>query len=136
MTRGRDHAPAGILARLRHQSGALESGVSEIETVGEEAEPQAAAANGQWHLDPNLGLIYSQAPTNSDSLTQIYGINAAVARRLHELGIFTFRQIMEWTPSQVEEFSKLLALGSRIHQEDWMGQARKLGRPNSSPQAA
>ena len=136
LTRGRDHAPAGILARLRHQSGALEAGGSDIETVSRAGESQPLAANGQWHLDPCLGLIYSQAPASSDDLTQIYGINAAVARRLHELGIYTFRQIMEWTPTQVEEFSRLLALGNRIHQEDWTGQARKLGRSNSSPQAA
>jgi predicted flap endonuclease-1-like 5' DNA nuclease len=138
LPRGRDHAPTGILARLRQQSGALESIQHEeplsVE-IADAAEDQRSA-NGQWHLDPNLGVIYTQPPSQIDFLTQIDGISAVIARSLNELGIYSFRQIMEWDSAKIAAFSARLGLDGEIQHDDWVGQARRLCQPLSSHQAA
>lgn len=139
MTRGRDHAPTGILARLRQQTGALESVIPHGD--GEQGESSnhlqpGHPEEGQWHLDPLLGLIYSCPPRQIDFLTQIDGMSAAHARALNELGVYSFRQIMEWGPTQIAAFSERLGLAEQIQQDDWIGQARRLCQPLNNTQAA
>jgi len=38
--------------------------------------------------------------------------------------VYTFKQIIQWTPEEVEEFSRLLSFRDRIERDDWQGQAR------------
>jgi len=77
-------------------------------------------------FDPDLGLVYKIPPTEVDDLTRIKGIASVLEKRLHELGIYTWRQIASWQDSHVREFSSRLSFKDRIVREKWVEQARSL----------
>lgn len=77
-------------------------------------------------FDRDLGLIYRKSPPVVDDLTQIRGVSGALAVRLNELGVYTFRQIAAWDENQLREFSQRLAFKDRITREQWIQQARSL----------
>ena len=54
------------------------------------------------------------------------GIAQVLEKKLNAFGVYTYRQIMEWDPVAVAEFSKLLSFRDRIERDDWVGQARNL----------
>jgi predicted flap endonuclease-1-like 5' DNA nuclease len=77
-------------------------------------------------LDPALGLIFKIAPLDADDLTRIKGIATVLEKRLHDLGIYTWRQIASWEERHIREFSNRLAFKDRIVREKWVEQARQL----------
>ncbi len=77
-------------------------------------------------IDPALGLIYKQPPPDADDLTKIKGIATVLEKRLHDLGIHTYRQIASWDDRHIREFSSRLAFKDRIAREKWVEQARTL----------
>ena len=68
-----------------------------------------------------------------DNLKLIKGVGPAIEKTLNELGIFRFSQIAEMSEYDIDRVAnRLKGFRSRIHREDWMGQARELllERPN------
>jgi predicted flap endonuclease-1-like 5' DNA nuclease len=62
-----------------------------------------------------------------DNLMQIKGVGPAIAKTLHELGIFHFEQIAAMSEYDIDRVAqRLKGFRSRIYREDWMGQARAL----------
>ena len=61
-----------------------------------------------------------------DDLKKISGIGPGIEKTLHELGIYHFRQIAEFTPDNVAWIDQRLRFRGRIAREDWIGQARRL----------
>jgi predicted flap endonuclease-1-like 5' DNA nuclease len=70
------------------------------------------------------GIVYTQAPKQFDDLKRISGIAEVLEARLNDYGVYTFKQIMDWTPEAIEEFSHLLTFKDRIDRDDWISQAR------------
>lgn len=64
--------------------------------------------------------------SGADDLTRIAGVDAAVAIRLHGLGIWTFAQIAGWTADQTRWVEFYLAQPSRAGREHWREQAARL----------
>lgn len=63
----------------------------------------------------------------NDDLMQIKGVGPAIAKTLHELGIFRFSQIAEMNEYDIDRVAeRLKGFRSRIYREDWIGQARAL----------
>lgn len=81
------------------------------------------------------GLVYTEAPETQDDLKQISGIAEVLEARLNDYGVYTFRQIMDWKPEAIEEFSRLLAFRERIQRDDWIGQARCLYEQKNQKQS-
>ena len=79
---------------------------------------------GPVRMHATRGLIYTQAPKESDDLKRISGIAVVLEARLNDYGVYTFKQIMEWKPEAIEEFSHLLTFKDRIERDDWISQAR------------
>jgi NADH-quinone oxidoreductase subunit E len=61
-----------------------------------------------------------------DDLKRISGIGPGIEKTLHELGIYHFWQIAQFTPDNVAWIDQRLRFRGRIAREDWMGQARRL----------
>ncbi len=61
-----------------------------------------------------------------DDLKRIKGIGPKNEDALNELGIFTFRQIAEWTPANVDWVEDFMSFPGRIQREDWIAQAKTL----------
>ncbi len=54
----------------------------------------------------------------------IEGVGPVIERKLHEMGITTFKQIAQWSPEDVERVGEQLNFKGRIEREDWIGQAK------------
>ncbi len=77
-------------------------------------------------LDPALGVIFHQRPERWDDLTLLRGVAEILQNRLHDHGVFTFKQIALWGEDHAREFSTLFGFKERIHREKWIQQARDL----------
>ncbi len=62
-----------------------------------------------------------------DDLTQIVGIGKVFEKTLHDLGVYSFRQIANFGPSDIARVNmELKEFKGRMEQDDWVGQAREL----------
>ncbi len=77
-------------------------------------------------IDARLGLIYLRTPEFTDDLKRISGVAEVLEKKLNDLGVYTYKQVMDWDDTAVEAFSELLAFKDRIARENWVGQARRL----------
>ncbi|MGH6896714.1 MAG: hypothetical protein ACREJ5_09240, partial [Geminicoccaceae bacterium] len=84
------------------------------------AAPSAHAIAGA----PPQGLAAPEG--EPDDLKQISGIGPGIERILHELGIYHFRQIAQFTLDNVAWVNQRLRFKGRIERENWIGQARRL----------
>ena len=82
------------------------------------------AYGGRVRHDSARGIVFTEAPESRDDLKRISGIATVLETRLNEFGVYTFKQIIQWKPEEIEEFSRLLAFRDRIERDDWQGQAR------------
>lgn len=65
-------------------------------------------------------------PAAHDDLKRIRGIGPKNEDALNELGIYTFKQIAEWTPQNIDWVEDFMSFPGRIEREDWIGQAKTL----------
>lgn len=62
-----------------------------------------------------------------DDLALISGIGPAIQRKLNELGVYSFQQIAEFTPQDVDAVAaSLKVFRGRIGRDNWIGQAAAL----------
>ncbi|MQR01390.1 hypothetical protein [Glaciimonas soli] len=61
-----------------------------------------------------------------DNLKLISGVGHKNEEVLHELGIYKFTQIAEWTMPEVHWVEHHFSFPNRVEREDWRGQAREL----------
>ncbi len=62
-----------------------------------------------------------------DDLTVISGIGPVIQKKLNEIGIYSFKQIAEFTPGEVEQVTQVLKVfKGRIGRDNWIGQAAAL----------
>ena len=72
----------------------------------------------------------------SDNLLLIKGIGPVNDRKLRAHGITSFAQIAAWKKADIVSVEKYLEFDGRIAREDWMGQARALGKAAKAKAAA
>ena len=82
------------------------------------AEPQAEAAPAPA-ADPGPDGV-------GDNLTTINGIGPVIEKKLHGLGITTFKQIADLDQDRIDEINEQLSFKGRIEREEWVAQAKKL----------
>ncbi len=85
----------------------------------------AASTNGDQDdtsEDPELGPLFAERPTDIDDLTQIKGIAKVLEKRLHEVGVYRYKQVAQWSDKHVEAFSKRLSFHDRIQRDRWREQ--------------
>ena len=62
----------------------------------------------------------------ADDLKKISGVGPKIEGLLHDLGIYHFDQVADWTGEQVEWVDGYLKFKGRIEREDWISQAKIL----------
>jgi predicted flap endonuclease-1-like 5' DNA nuclease len=68
-----------------------------------------------------------------DPLQRIKGIGPALEKTLNEMGIYRFHQIASMSEYDINRVAaRLKGFHSRIHREDWVGQARELDARDAS----
>ncbi|MGV3557104.1 hypothetical protein [Larkinella arboricola] len=83
----------------------------------------------------NFNRIGYATLNEADDLKEIVGVGPFFERQLNTLGIYSFRQLANFTTEDVEKLSDIIEFfPDRIEREDWVGQSKKLymtkyGRP-------
>ncbi|MDH3531969.1 MAG: hypothetical protein OEO82_03510 [Gammaproteobacteria bacterium] len=73
------------------------------------------------------GEEHASAAPEVDDLTEIVGIGKVFAQTLHDLGIYSYRQIANFGPADIARVNvELKEFKGRMEQDDWIGQAREL----------
>ncbi len=92
-------------------------------------EPAKAAAAASGASGPRAG------DGEPDDLKQIAGIGPWIEGQLKRMGVTRFAQIAAWTETDVERIAAEIASPVRIHDDDWIGQARLLATSGHAPKA-
>jgi len=71
---------------------------------------------------------FMSRPETVDDLKRIKGVGAVLEQTLNELGIYQFDQIADWSNENTAWIENFLAFPGRIEREDWINQARTLGK--------
>jgi predicted flap endonuclease-1-like 5' DNA nuclease len=121
---------AAVLARLANYRTIVEpdraviSFTQAMELQKKQSESYDEEYGGHTTIHAKRGLIYVSEPETRDDLKRISGIAEVLEARLNDYGIYTFKQIMEWSEESIDEFSNLLTFRDRIQRDDWQHQAR------------
>lgn len=74
----------------------------------------------------SLDHIGIATPDEADDLKQIVGVGPFLEKKLNVIGIYTFRQIANFTTEDVEQVNDLIEFfPGRIQRDNWVGQARE-----------
>ncbi|MVM30545.1 hypothetical protein GO755_10920 [Spirosoma sp. HMF4905] len=64
---------------------------------------------------------------NADDLKVIVGVGPFLEKKLHAIGIYTFRQIANFNQEDIEKVNDIIEFfPGRIERDDWVGQATEL----------
>jgi predicted flap endonuclease-1-like 5' DNA nuclease len=108
-------------AALRSELAQTHQALSALRQLLPAAAPSLPAAALQSH-GPSPG-------GSPDDLQLIRGVGPKIARRLHELGVYSFRQIALADRAELDRLARALpGFASRIGREDWPGQCMQLHR--------
>ncbi|MFY8037515.1 MAG: hypothetical protein ACOVMQ_10125 [Cyclobacteriaceae bacterium] len=78
---------------------------------------------------PMEALIEKVSEKNRDDLKLISGIGPVIESKLNAIGIYTFKQISEFTPETIDFVtSSIKFFPDRIGRDNWIGQAAALAR--------
>jgi predicted flap endonuclease-1-like 5' DNA nuclease/chromosome segregation ATPase len=91
---------------------------------------------GQMERHPLLGMVFAEEPVLRDDLKQISGIGEVLEAKLNDVGIYTYRQIIELTPPAIEELDRILKSRDRILRDRWQEQATQLDSSKNSLDAS
>lgn len=78
--------------------------------------------------DEKLGLVFIEKPALVDDLKRIKGVAKVLEKRLHEFGVYRFKQISMWDEAQIAEFSDRLSFPDRIKRDNWQQQSEEFYR--------
>jgi predicted flap endonuclease-1-like 5' DNA nuclease len=104
-----------LTTQLRDELAALKRGSTPKPAPRKAAEPAPAA--------PAPGPV-----SKADDLTVIKGIGKVIEKKLHEMGITSFRQIAAMTPEDAHRVNEAIEFPGRVERENWIEQARTLSR--------
>lgn len=122
---------------------AVESRIAPPLQVVRAVEQQPAPARPERDTDPinsfrraddQANLLVEPAFGQPDDLEAIDGVGPMLRALLHDLGIYYFWQVAEWSAQEIDWVeSKLMHFRGRIRRDDWVGHARILA---AAPTAA
>ncbi len=106
------------------------------------AEPQPAPARPERDVDPinafrrggdQANLLSEPAFGPPDDLEAIDGVGPMLRALLHDLGVYYFWQVAEWTQLEIDWVeSKLMHFRGRIRRDDWVGHSRVLAAASTA----
>ena len=107
---------------LRFKLGDIEKNWAEMQR--KDNEPVNGNSIG-FAAPPPFGLEQPQG--EPDDLTEIVGVGKVFEETLHSLGVYHFRQIAAFGPSEIARInSALKEFKGRIEHDDWIGQSKEL----------
>jgi predicted flap endonuclease-1-like 5' DNA nuclease len=128
-----EHALFPVQTRLDELTGAIRALRAPPAPPPPTPEPDSAPPKAPLR-EGSRNLLTHPAHGQPDDLTQIKGLPKVLEHTLHEVGVFYFWQIAEWSPEDVEYVdSQLEDFQGRI-EADWVSQAGELATlPSAAP---
>ena len=97
--------------------------------VSKAAEKAASVDSKQdFKLDDKNRPEAIARPEAVDDLKLISGVGPKIEETLHELGVFTFKQVSSWKKAEREWVDGYLSFHGRIEREEWVKQAKALAK--------
>jgi large subunit ribosomal protein L21 len=94
---------------------------------GSSSQQQATVETESTSAAPLVPLKFVDAPNGeADDLKMILGIGPVLEEKLHEMGIYNYSQIAEFTDSDIENVNTHLSFPGRIERDEWITQAQNL----------
>ncbi|SOH95546.1 large subunit ribosomal protein L21 [Monaibacterium marinum] len=109
--------------RRGHRQQLTKVRITDILADGASVAPATKAAAPAANVTAPSNLM-SEAPADADDLKKLSGVGPKLEGTLHEIGVYTFAQIAEWTADDVAYMDEKLSFKGRIDREDWIGQAK------------
>ena len=114
--------------QLEHSEAAADDLRNDLATVQSELKAAEARQSEPQEIAkiPQIGV--SKPPDDEgDDLKEIVGIGKVFEAMLHRLGIYYFRQIATFGPTELARINaELKEFKGRVEHDDWIGQAREL----------
>ncbi|NKB65259.1 MAG: hypothetical protein GKR95_25225 [Gammaproteobacteria bacterium] len=104
-------------SELEAENGAQDESFSSDVPLSESQNVQASLLSNDTNDDLDTG---------PDELTRISGIGPVLEKKLHGLGIVTFKQIAELDAENIAIINEQLSFKGRIEREKWVEQAKTL----------
>ena len=77
----------------------------------------------------DLGRIGRATAAEADDLKAIVGVGPFLEKKLHAIGIYTFRQVANLTREDVDKVNDIIEFfPGRIERDDWVGQSADFDR--------
>ena len=107
---------------MRFKLGDIEKNWVEMQRIEQDARDTGSRQN---NAPPPFGLDAPQG--EPDDLTEIVGVGKVFEETLHSLGVYHYRQIAAFGPTEIARInSELKEFKGRIEHDDWIGQAKEL----------
>ncbi len=99
------------------------------------ADPAALPSPSQIVRSGSRNLLAHAAFGRPDDLQRIKGVKDVMERMLHDVGVYYFWQIADWTPEDIQHAdARLPAFHGRIERDHWVQQASEfLTSPTAAP---
>ena len=105
-----------------HESASVAAVVQSVDNeVASSSAPVQTVVDEMWKP-----MGFASRPDDVDDLKRIKGIGAVIEETLHDLGIYKFSQISDWTNDNIAWVENFLSFPGRIGREDWIEQSKTL----------
>ncbi len=122
---------------LENEANALRFRAKQLEFQNQELEETirklkhelevSIALHSRKLVEPMHPFVRPITEDEKDDLTVIKGIGPFIEKRLNMVGIYTLKQISEFTPETIEQVTKAIEFfPNRMLRDDWVGQAKRL----------
>ncbi|PWL18070.1 NADH dehydrogenase subunit E [Falsochrobactrum shanghaiense] len=101
---------------------------SDVKVSNAKEKAASVEAKQEYKLDDSNRPEAIERPEAVDDLKLISGIGPKIETTLHELGIFTFKQVASWKQAEREWVDGYLSFRGRIEREEWVKQAEALAK--------
>jgi NADH-quinone oxidoreductase subunit E len=101
---------------------------SEVKVSNAAEKAASVETTQEYKLDDKNRPQPMERPEVVDDLKLISGVGPKIEQTLHELGIFTFKQVAAWKKAERDWVDGYLSFHGRIEREDWIKQAKALAK--------
>ncbi len=118
-----------VLSNAGKQLGALSENEAPGEMSGDESEAMRLIESGSFVADDSnrpTSLLQSASNGPADDLQQIKGVGPKLNTLLNSLGIYYFRQIADFSATDIAWVDSKLQFKGRIVRDRWVDQAKRL----------
>jgi predicted flap endonuclease-1-like 5' DNA nuclease len=122
----------GMIAQLEGDLASSERELADCQRVVAAPLDQETAILNRVHArsdELDFDRIGRATAAEADDLTEIAGVGPFLVKKLHAVGIYTFRQVANFTREDMAKVNDIIEFfPGRIERDDWAGQASEIER--------